>query len=175
DAGAHPSKQQTYTPDTMTLDVDRDEFFISDEGSLWKGQSLYQLYEKAQTPWEWHERLIARATELGLICFSSPFDESAVDFLEELDVPAYKIASFENTHLPLMKKAASTRQPLIISTGLASLGELHEAVDAARSAGCKNLALLKCTSTYPASPTNSNVCTIPHMRTLFGCEVGLSD
>src|SRR6185312_9051341 len=143
--------------------------------SLWKGNSLYELYQRAHTPWEWHEPIMRRARELGLICFSSPFDETAVDFLDELGVPAYKIASFENNHLPLIRKVAATGKPVIISTGMASLTELDEAVTAARSAGCKHLVLLKCTSTYPATPTDTNVLTIPHLREMFGCEVGLSD
>lgn len=174
-AGAHAIKLQTYTADTITLDVRNDQFSISDAQSLWKGRNLHDLYEQAHTPWEWHEPIIKRARERGIVCFSSPFDETAVDFLQALDVPAFKIASFENNHLPLIRKAASTGKPLIISTGMASLGELEEAVRAAREAGCRNLVLLKCTSTYPASPQNTNVLTIPHLRTLFGCEVGLSD
>lgn len=174
-AGAHAIKLQTYTADTITLDVREGEFFISDEASLWKGNSLHDLYKQAYTPWEWHEPIMARAREKGLICFSSPFDETAVDFLETLNAPAYKIASFENNHLPLIRKAASTGKPLIVSTGMATLAELDEAVRAAREAGCKSLVLLKCTSTYPASPKDSNILTIPHMRELFGCEVGLSD
>jgi N-acetylneuraminate synthase len=174
-AGAHAVKLQTYTADTITLDISDGEFFISDEKSLWKGQSLYDLYEQAYTPWEWHEPIMERAEELGLICFSTPFDETAVDFLEDLNVPAYKIASFENNHLPLIQKAASTGKPLIISTGLATVAEIDEAVRTARDAGCRDLALLKCTSTYPATPENSNIITLPHMRKLFDCEVGLSD
>jgi N-acetylneuraminate synthase len=175
DAGAHALKLQTYTADTITLDVGEGEFFISDEQSLWKGASLYHLYQQAYTPWEWHQPIMERARQRGLVCFSSPFDESAVDFLEGLDVPAFKIASFENNHLPLIRKAAATGKPLIISSGMATLAELDEAVRAAREAGCRDLVLLKCTSTYPASPENSNVLTIPHLRALFGCEVGLSD
>ena len=175
DAGAQAIKLQTYTADTMTLDVREGAFFISDEGSLWKGTSLHDLYKQAYTPWEWHAPIMARAAERGLICFSSPFDETAVDFLETLGAPAYKIASFENSHLPLIRKAAATGKPLIISTGMATLAELDEAVRAAREAGCKSLVLLKCTSTYPASPADSNILTIPHLRQLFGCEVGLSD
>jgi pseudaminic acid synthase len=174
-AGAHALKIQTYTADTMTLDLDEGEFFISDPSSLWNGRSLYQLYQQAYTPWEWHKPIFERAKELGLIAFSTPFDETAVDFLEELDVPAYKIASFENTDLPLIRKVAATGKPMIISTGMATVGELDETVRAAREAGCRDLILLKCTSTYPASPENSNLHTIPHMRELFGCEVGLSD
>ncbi|VVO09511.1 pseudaminic acid synthase [Pseudomonas fluorescens] len=174
-AGAHALKLQTYTADTMTLDLAHDEFFIKDPDSLWAGSSLYALYEKAHTPWEWHAPIFARAKELGMLAFSTPFDETAVDFLESLDVPAYKIASFENTDLPLIRRVAATGKPLIISTGMASIAELDETVRAARAAGCKDLVLLKCTSTYPASPENSNVRTIPHLRELFGCEVGLSD
>jgi pseudaminic acid synthase len=174
-AGAHAIKLQTYTADTMTLDVRGGSFDISDPDSLWAGQNLHDLYKKAYTPWEWHAPIMERARELGLICFSSPFDETAVDFLEDLGAPAYKIASFENNHLPLIEKAASTGKPLIISTGMASLGELDDAVRTARDAGCTQLVLLKCTSTYPASPENTNIRTIPHLQELFGCEVGLSD
>jgi len=174
-AGAHALKLQTYTAETMTLDLAEGEFFIKDPGSLWAGTSLYDLYEKAHTPWEWHAPIFARAKELGVLAFSTPFDDSAVDFLESLEVPAYKIASFENTDLPLIRRVAATGKPLIISTGMASIAELDETVRAAREAGCKNLVLLKCTSTYPATPLNSNVRTIPHLRELFGCEVGLSD
>ena len=174
-AGAHAIKLQTYTADTMTLDLDEGEFFITDPGSLWKGQSLYSLYEQAYTPWEWHEPLFRRARDLGLVAFSTPFDETAVDFLESLDVPCYKIASFENTDLPLIQKVAATGKPLIISTGMASLDEIGEAVSAAREAGGRDIVLLKCTSTYPASPENTNLVTIPDMRERFKCEIGLSD
>jgi pseudaminic acid synthase len=173
DSGAHALKLQTYTADTITLDIHEGEFFLGD--SLWKGQSLHSLYKQAYTPWEWHAPLFQRARERGLICFSTPFDETAVDFLEQLDVPAYKIASFENVHLPLIRKAASTGKPLIISTGMATLAELDDAVSAARGAGCRDLVLLKCTSTYPATPENTNIRTVAHMRDLFKCEVGLSD
>lgn len=175
ESGAHALKLQTYTADTMTLAINEGEFFIDDENSLWNGSSLHDLYKQAYTPWEWHQPIMQRANELGMICFSSPFDETAVDFLEGLNVPAYKIASFENNHLPLIRKVASTGKPVIISTGMASVAEIYEAVDTAREAGCKELILLKCTSTYPAKPENSNVLTISHMRELFGCEVGLSD
>lgn len=175
DAGAHCLKLQTYTADTMTLAINGGEFFISDENSLWKGQNLHDLYKVAYTPWDWHEPLFRRCRERGMLAFSTPFDETAVDFLESLSVPAYKIASFENVHLPLIRKVARTGKPIIMSTGMASLAELDDAVRAARDAGCKDLVLLKCTSTYPASPENSNVRTIPHLRELFGCEVGLSD
>lgn len=174
-AGAHAIKLQTYTADTITLNVQRGEFRIDDPKSLWSGSSLHDLYKKAYTPWEWHAPIMERARSLGLECFSSPFDESAVDFLETLDVPAYKIASFENNHLPLIRKVAATGKPMIISTGMASVAELDEAVRTAHEAGCSRLVLLKCTSTYPATPENTNVRTIPHLRTLFGCEVGLSD
>jgi pseudaminic acid synthase len=174
-SGAHALKLQTYTPDTMTLDIDEGEFHINDEGSLWAGNSLYELYQQAYTPWEWHKPLFDRARELGMLAFSTPFDESAVDFLETLDVPAFKIASFENTDLPLIRRVAATGKPLIISTGMASVAELDEAVRTARGAGCDDLILLKCTSSYPATPEHSNINTIPHMRDLFGCEVGLSD
>jgi pseudaminic acid synthase len=173
--GAHALKIQTYTPDTMTLDLDEREFYISDPGSLWAGASLYKLYGEAYTPWEWHEPIFRRAEELGLIAFSTPFDNSALDFLEGLDVPCYKIASFENTDLPLIRRVAATGKPLIISTGMATVAELDETVRAAREAGCEDLILLKCTSTYPATAENTNIQTIPHLRELFGCEVGLSD
>lgn len=174
-AGAHAIKLQTYTADTMTLDIAEGEFFISDRNSLWNGQSLYDLYKQAHTPWEWHSPIMKQAEELGLICFSTPFDETAVEFLETLNVPAYKIASFEVVDLPLIQKVAETGKPLIISTGMATVAEIDEAVRTARDAGCRDLVLLKCTSTYPASPKNSNILTIPHIRELFDCEVGLSD
>ena len=173
--GAHALKIQTYTADTITLDIKTDEFFIEDKNSLWKGKSLYELYEEAYTPWEWHEPIMKHANELGMVCFSTPFDDTAVDYLEDLNMPAYKIASFENTHLPLIKKVASTGKPMIISTGMASVAEMDEMVQTIRDAGCEQFVLLKCTSSYPATPGNSNVLTIPHMRKLFNCEVGLSD
>lgn len=174
-AGVDALKLQTYTADTITLDVAEGEFFISDEQNLWKGSSLHQLYQLAHTPWEWHAPIMARARALGMACFSTPFDETAVDFLESLDVPAYKIASFENVHLPLIRKVAATGKPMIMSTGMATLAELDDAVRAARQAGCRELALLKCTSTYPATAANTNILAIPHLRELFSCEVGLSD
>jgi N-acetylneuraminate synthase len=174
-SGAHALKLQTYTADTITLNVRGGDFEISDAGSLWAGKNLHDLYKQAYTPWEWHAPIMARAREHGMECFSSPFDETAVDFLADLDVPAFKIASFENNHLPLIRKAASTGKPLIISTGMATIAELDEAVRTARDAGCRDLILLKCTSTYPATPQNSNILTIPHMSALFGCQVGLSD
>lgn len=175
EAGTHALKLQTYTADTITLDVSDGEFFIDDKDSLWKGKSLYELYQEAYTPWEWHEPIMKRANELEMLCFSTPFDDTAVDFLEELDVPAYKIASFENAHLPLLKKVAATGKPMIISTGMATIAELDETVRTILKTGCQQFVLLKCTSTYPALPENSNVLTIPHMRKLFNCEVGLSD
>ena len=173
--GAHALKIQTYTPDTMTLDLDEREFHISDPGSLWAGTSLYKLYGQAYTPWEWHKPIFERARELGIIAFSTPFDDTAVDLLESLEVPCYKIASFENTDLPLIRRVAATGKPMIISTGMASIAELDDTVRAARQAGCKDLILLKCTSTYPATAGNTNILTIAHMRELFCCEVGLSD
>jgi N-acetylneuraminate synthase len=159
----------------MTLDVSSEGFVIDDPKSLWSGQRLYDLYQKAHTPWEWHKPIMDRAASRGLHCFSSPFDDNAVDFLDSLGVPAFKIASFENTDLPLIRKVASKGKPMIISTGMASAAEIDEAVRAARGAGAKELMLLKCTSTYPASPENSNLRTIPNLRDTFGCEVGLSD
>lgn len=175
DAGAHALKIQTYTPDTMTLDLDEREFHIADPNSLWVGTSLYALYGKAYTPWDWHEAIFARARGHGMIPFSTPFDDTAVDFLEKLGAPCYKIASFENTDLPLIRRVAATGKPLIISSGMATVEDLEDAVRAAREAGCRDLVLLKCTSSYPATPENSNIRTIPHLRDLFQCEVGLSD
>ncbi len=175
DSGAHALKLQTYTPDTMTLNFNEREFFISDPNSLWCGTSLYKLYGDAYTPWEWHKPIFERARERGIVAFSTPFDDTSVDFLETLEVPCYKIASFENTDLPLIRRVAKTGKPLIISTGMASVAELDETVRVAREAGCKDLVLLKCTSTYPAIPTDTNLMTIPHLRELFQCEVGLSD
>lgn len=174
-AGAHALKIQTYTAQTMTLDIAEGEFVVRGLNAQWQDKTLYQLYDEAHTPWDWHEPIFNHCRELGLVPFSTPFDESAVDFLESLDVPCYKIASFENTDLPLIRRVAATGKPLIISTGMASVIELCEAVNAARQAGCKELALLKCTSSYPASPATANLKTLPHLRQLFGCEVGLSD
>lgn len=174
-AGAHALKLQTYTAETMTLDVDGRGFTIGDEGSLWQGMSLYKLYQEAHTPWDWHAPIFERCRQHHMIGFSTPFDETAVSFLASLDAPCYKIASFENIDLPLIRKCAATGKPLIMSTGMATVSELEDAVRAAREAGCSQLVLLKCTSTYPATPDNSHLRTIPHLRELFGCEVGLSD
>jgi len=174
-AGVHGLKLQTYTPDTMTIDLDEREFRISDSESPWAGTSLYRLYGEAYTPWEWHRPIFDRARELGIVAFSTPFDSTAVDFLESMDAPCYKIASFENTDLPLIRRVAATGKPVMISTGMATVGELGESVRAARDAGCRDLILLKCTSTYPASPEHTNLLTLPHLRQRFGCEVGLSD
>lgn len=173
--GADAIKLQTYTADTMTLNVRMPGFVIDDPKSLWAGRQLYELYEEAHTPWDWHRPIMARAAAHGLHCFSTPFDHTSVEFLESLGVPAYKIASFENTDLPLIRRVAATGKPLIMSTGMATAGEIDEAVRAAREAGCRDLVLLKCTSTYPATADNTNIATIPHLRALFGCEVGLSD
>jgi N-acetylneuraminate synthase len=174
-AGAHALKMQTYTADSMTLDLDDGEFRITDPKSLWAGQNLYSLYQKACTPYEWHDTLFRRCRELGIIPFSTPFDEAAVEFLESLNVEFYKVASFENGDLPLIKAIARTGKPMIVSTGMARLSELEEMVRAARSAGCRDLVLLKCTSSYPAPPDDSNIVTIPHLQEMFDCEVGLSD
>lgn len=175
DAGVDALKIQTYTADTITIDKNDGEFFIADPNSLWKGESLYSLYQKAYTPWEWHKPIFERCKERGIIGFSTPFDFTAVDFLEDLDVPFYKIASFENVDIPLIRKVAQTGKPIIASTGMASLAELSELVETARSNGCNDLTLLKCTSSYPASPAGSNLATIPHMKALFDCTVGISD
>ncbi|MDT3427988.1 N-acetylneuraminate synthase [Paenibacillus forsythiae] len=174
-AGADAVKLQTYTADTMTLDMDEGDFFIEDSENLWKGTSLYKLYQEAYTPWEWHKTIFQRCEELGMLAFSTPFDETAVDFLESLNVPAYKIASFENTDIQLIRKVASTGKPMIISTGMASIAELADTMQAAREAGAGPIVLLKCTSTYPAAPDNTNLLTIPHMEQLFNCQVGISD
>jgi pseudaminic acid synthase len=175
DAGVQAIKLQTYTADTITMDAKGGAFEIDDANSLWKGKNLYQLYKEAYTPWEWHQSIFDHAKSRGLIAFSSPFDETAVDFLESLDVPAYKIASFENNHIPLIKKVAQTGKPVIVSTGVSSLSDIELVVTTLRNNGCENFALLKCTSTYPALPTNTNLKTIPHLREMFHCEVGLSD
>ena len=175
DAGVDAVKIQTYTADTMTIDIDTGEFFISDKDSLWKGETLYHLYEKAHTPWEWHKAIFERCKERGIMGFSTPFDDTSVDFLEDLGVPCYKIASFENVDLPLIRKVARTGKPIIASTGMTTVAELSDLVQTVRKNGCTDLTLLKCTSSYPASPEGTNLRTIPHMRELFGCAVGLSD
>ena len=173
-AGANAIKLQTYTADTITIDF-KGEDFLHNSGTIWDGKYLYDLYQEAYTPWDWHKPIFDHAKKLGLICFSTPFDEKSVNFLEKLGAPAYKIASFENTDIPLIQRAATTGKPLIISTGMATLEELDESVNAARQSGCKDLILLKCTSTYPATPENSNLLTLPHLKERYGCEVGLSD
>lgn len=174
-AGAHAIKLQTYTPDTMTIDHHGGLFTIDDKDSLWAGRNLYDLYEEAHTPWDWHKPLFDHAKKQGLEIFSTPFDSTAVDFLEDLGVDAYKVASFENTDLPLLRYVAQTGKPVIMSTGLASISDLDDAVNTLRKNGCKDLILLKCTSSYPASPKNTDLLTIPHMSQLFQCQVGLSD
>ncbi|OUR60369.1 pseudaminic acid synthase [Colwellia sp. 39_35_sub15_T18] len=173
--GVHAIKLQTYTADTMTLDCEQEDFQILEGDNLWQGNSLHKLYQKAYTPWQWHQALFEKAKSLGLIAFSSPFDKSAVDFLETLDVPCYKVASFENNDIPLIKHIAKTGKPVIISTGMASLTEISEAIDCLKSNGCQQIVLLKCTSAYPASPKQANLNTIAHLRATFGCEVGISD
>jgi N-acetylneuraminate synthase len=175
EAGADAIKLQTYTADTITINSGNEEFQIKDENSLWKGQNLYDLYKMAYTPWEWHKQIFDHARELGLIAFSSPFDETAVDFLESLNVPLYKIASFENTDHILLKKVAQTGKPVIMSTGVATIADIQESVKVLKANSCEELVLLKCTSTYPASPENTNILTIPHMRDLYDCPIGLSD
>lgn len=175
ESGVDAVKLQTYTADTMTIDEREGDFYIGDPNSLWYGSSLYELYQKAYTPWEWHEPIFKRCKELGLIGFSTPFDLSAVEFLEKLDVPAYKIASFENVDIPLVKHVAGTGKPMIISTGMATVAELDDCVRSARSNGSKDVALLKCTSVYPAAVEESNLLTIPHLQQMFDCPVGISD
>jgi pseudaminic acid synthase len=173
--GANAIKLQTYTADTMTLNIDKPDFRINDKNSLWNNNTLYELYKRASTPWKWHRLIMDKAKDLGLDCFSSPFDSTAVDFLESLNVPAYKIASFESTDLPLIKKVAATKKPLILSTGLASKKEIDNALKVIRNEGCKNYILLKCTSNYPADPKYSNLKTITDMKKKFKCNIGLSD
>jgi pseudaminic acid synthase len=175
DAGAHALKLQTYTPDTITFNGASEEFFIRDNQSLWQDKNLYKLYQEAYTPWEWHKPIFDRAKERGIIAFSSPFDTTAVDFLESLDVPLYKIASFENTDHILLRRVAQTGKPVIMSIGVASVADLEESVKVLRANGCRDLVLLKCTSTYPATPESTNLRTIPHLRELFDVPVGLSD
>ncbi|HEX3144479.1 MAG TPA: pseudaminic acid synthase [Pyrinomonadaceae bacterium] len=172
-AGADAIKLQTYTPDTMTIDCDNDYFRI--KGTLWVDRNLYELYAEAYTPWEWHPRLRDVANELGLDCFSTPFDETSVDFLEDMNMPLHKVASFENVDLPLLRKIAQTGKPVIMSTGMATLAEIDEAVRTLREAGNQQLALLKCTSAYPAPPGEMNLSTIPHLSEAFSVPVGLSD
>lgn len=174
-SGADAIKLQTYTADTMTLNVSAPGFVIEDPTSLWAGRQLWELYDEAHTPWIWHKPIMERAASHGMHCFSSPFDETAVDFLEELGAPAYKIASFEMTDLPLITKVAKTGKPMIISTGMATVAEIDEAIRTARDTGNDQIVILKCTSTYPATPANTNISTIPNMRETFGVEVGLSD
>ena len=173
--GAHAIKLQTYTADTMTIPSTKPGFLIEDPNSLWYGRSLHDLYEEAHTPWEWHRELFSYAKQKGITIFSSPFDKTAVDFLEELGAPCYKVASFECTDLPLVRYIAATGKPMIVSTGMATAAEIDATVRAIREAGCENFVLLKCTSTYPSTPENTNISTIPHMRTLFNCQVGVSD
>tara|TARA_B110000196_G_C21153376_1_gene671342 strand:+ start:8425 stop:9471 length:1047 start_codon:yes stop_codon:yes gene_type:complete len=175
DSGADALKIQTASPDGLTLDVDLPDFLISDPDSLWHGHRLYQLYQKSVTPWEWHKEIFDYCKNKGIIAFSSPFELKAVDFLEELNVPCYKIASFELIDLQLIRRVAKTGKPIIMSTGMASLSEIELAVHAAREEGNEQIILLKCTSTYPATPNDSNLLTIPHMREAFGVQVGLSD
>ncbi|MDR2145850.1 MAG: pseudaminic acid synthase [Tannerella sp.] len=172
DAKVDAVKLQTYTADTLTI---KGACTITDKKSLWYGRDLYDLYQEAHTPWEWYQALFDRAKEKGIICFSTPFDETAVDFLEKLNNPIYKIASFEVNHIPLLKYIAQTGKPVIMSTGASTLAEIEEAVNTLRENGCTDLTLLKCTSTYPATPENTNLLTIPHLQQLFDCKVGLSD
>jgi pseudaminic acid synthase len=173
EAGADAIKLQTYTPDTMTINVQNEYFQVKD--TIWKGKNLYQLYSEAQTPWDWHPKLKEHATKLGLDFFSTPFDSTAVDFLEKLDTPAYKIASFELVDLPLLRRVAQTGKPIIMSTGMASLAEIDEAIETIKGSGGNQIALLKCTSAYPAPPEEANLRTIPHLQNAFGVPVGLSD
>ena len=173
--GVNAIKLQTYKPSTLTIDVKSEDFYVSDPKSLWRGSYLYELYDKASTPWEWHEIIFKEAKKIGLDFFSSAFDETSVDFLEDLNVSAYKIASFENSHYPLIAKVASTKKPMIISTGMASLDEISETVAVARDNGCKDLILLKCTSNYPAGHESVNLATMLDMKNKFLCEVGYSD
>lgn len=176
DSGAHAVKLQTYTPDTMTINQTGGLFDIVDKNSLWYGRNLYELYKEAHTPWDWHKSLFDYAKELGIICFSTPFDETAVDFLETLNVPCYKIASFENTDYPLLKKIAKTGKPVIMSTGIADISDIIESVQLLKDNGSSKIVLLKCTSTYPASPENTNLETIPVLQQIFpDCIIGLSD
>ncbi len=174
-AGAQALKIQTYTADTMTLDINEGAFVIDDPKSLWNGRSLYDLYDEAHTPWEWHAEIFERARGLNMIPFSTPFDHTAVDFLEQLDAPLYKIASFEVTDIPLIRRVAETGKPIIISTGMASIEEIEQAVTTVQQQGNDQIVLLKCTSSYPAPASSMNLLTIPAMIERFGCLVGLSD
>ncbi|RKX27389.1 MAG: pseudaminic acid synthase [Candidatus Zixiibacteriota bacterium] len=175
EAGAHALKLQTASPDGLTLDVDGPDFMISDPGSLWYGKNLYKLYQEAATPWEWHAKIFDYCRERGIIVFSSPFELKAVELLEELDAPCYKIASFELVDMQLIRRVAQTGKPMIMSTGMATLSDIELAVNVARNEGNNQIVLLKCTSTYPATPEDSNLITLPHLRAAFGTEVGLSD
>ena len=173
--GADAIKIQTYTADSMTLDIRSGDFVIQDPGNLWQGKSLYELYQLAMTPWDWHQAIFERANALGMLAFSTPFDKAAVEFLEQLNVPCYKIASFENSDHALLAAVAKTGKPVIMSTGMATQTELAESVDVLKKNGCQQLILLKCTSHYPADPVDANLATIPHLAQLFDCQVGLSD
>lgn len=176
DAGAHALKLQTYTADTITINHRGGLFDIEDPNSLWNGKNLYELYQEAHTPWEWHQEIFEYAKSLGMLAFSSPFDETAVDFLESLDVPAYKIASFESNHYPLLKKVAQTGKPILISSGTSKLNELYESIQYLKANGAQDIIIFKCTSTYPATPENTNLRTIPVFQSIFpDCVIGLSD
>jgi len=173
--GVDAIKIQTYTAGTLTIDKSDGDFYLNDPNSLWHGYSMYELYLQAHTPWEWHKRIFDHCRELGILCFSSPFDVTAVDFLEDLGCPCYKIGSTENIDLELLQKVGSTGKPVIISTGMATVQDLGEMVATVRSAGCSDLILLKCTAAYPANPADANLLTIPHMENLLDCQIGLSD
>tara|TARA_B100000029_G_scaffold508916_1_gene596881 strand:- start:1449 stop:2492 length:1044 start_codon:yes stop_codon:yes gene_type:complete len=173
--GADIIKLQTFKPETLTIDSNKKDFLINDKKSLWNGKKLYDLYKETHTPWEWHKPIIDEAKKHNLLWFSSPFDETAVDFLEDLNIPAYKVASFENTDFNLIKKIASTKKPMIISTGMASLNDLKLLIECIKDYNINDFALLKCTSSYPAPPNDANILTIPDMRNKFNCEIGLSD
>ena len=175
DAGAHALKLQTFTADSMTLNLQEGEFSVTDPKSLWAGRCLFDLHEEEKTPFEWHRPIMDRARDRGLVCFSTPFSDDAVDFLEDLNVPCYKIASFEIVDLPLIPKIALTGKPIVASTGMATLVEIAEAVETALDAGCSSLTILKCTSSYPAPPDSTNLATIPELKRAFRCHVGLSD
>jgi N-acetylneuraminate synthase len=175
ESGVHAIKLQTYTADTLTIDLDEGDFYLDDENSLWSGISMYKLYQKAYTPWEWHQEIFKRCEELGLLCFSTPFDDTAIDFLESLNCPCYKIGSTENTDYELLKKVAKTGKPIFVSTGMATIEELGKIVSELTKAGCEELVLLKCTAAYPALPSDANLLTIGNMKELFDCPIGLSD